>query len=290
MMFSRIDAVVASVLVTLAIAVPAAAQGKSGKNRGKPTAPPPTTTSGIITGGGTESTGTATAPFAWMDDASVMAPGTVWLGLSMVQWRGGGASETVGPVFDGSIGVTPRVQLGASIPRVAGGLGTTFFSAKIGVLNDEARGVKIAVGPTLEILNRAAALSGPAGQSRTQWGLPVSVEIDREAGRIYGSSGYFSPGIWYAGAGFGRSLSNRVGVSMSFSRAWTSQASETAGTPPIAGPLRNDLSGGASFDVTPNIAVFGSLGRTIATSAENGAGTTISFGLALSAGPVLVTK
>jgi hypothetical protein len=281
---SRFVFTMASVLVTLAIALPAAAQGKSGGNHGKPTAPPPTTTS-VPTASG----GTATAPFAWMDDANLMAPGTVWLGVSMVQWHGGGASEVVAPVFDASIGLTPRVQFGASVPRVAGGIGTTFFSTKIGILNHEARGLKVAVGPTLEILNQAAMLSGPAGQSRTQWGLPVSVEIDREAGRIYGSSGYFSPGVWYAGAGIGWWLSDRLGASMSFSRAWTSQATAT-GTQAIAGPRRNDLSGGASLDVSPNIAVFGSVGRTIATAAENGAGTTLSFGLSLSAGPVVFTR
>lgn len=284
---SRFVSTMASVILTLAVAVPAAAQGKSGKNHGKPAAPPPTSTSVPATTSGNA------AAFAWMDDANLMAPGTVWLGVSMVQWHGGGASEVVVPVFDASIGLTSRVQLGASVPRVAGGIGTTFFSAKIGILDNEARGLKVAVGPTLEILNQAALLSGPAGQSRTQWGIPVSVEIDREAGRIYGSSGYFSPGVWYAGAGFERSLSNRLGVSMSFSRAWTSQATTipgTPGTPAIAGPRRNDLSGGASFDVTPTLAVFGSLGRTLATAAENGAGTTISFGLSLSAGPVVFTK
>ena len=219
-----------------------------------------------------------------MDDASLMAPGTVWLGVSMVQWHGGGVSQTVVPAFDGSIGLAPRVQLGASVPRVGSGIGTTFVSVKVGIVNNERRGVKLAVGPTLEILNK---LSTPAGGSRTHLGLPVSVEIDRAATKIYGSSGYFSPGVWYAGAGVGRSLSPRLGVSMALSHAWTSEPALFAA---IAGPRRNDLSGGASFDVTPNIAVFGSLGRTIATAAENGAGTTVSFGLSLSAGPMAFAK
>lgn len=276
----------ASVLMALAIALPASAQGKSGGNHGKPpAAPPPTTTDlpATITGGGAM----AAAPFAWMDDANVMTPGQVWLGVSMVEWRGSGASEVVLPVVDASIGLTPRVQIGASVPRVAGGLGTTFFSAKIGLVRDEAHGLKLAVAPTLEILNEAAMHSGPAGQSRTQWGLPVSVEVDRKAGRFYGSSGYFSPGVRYAGAGFGKSLSDRLDVSMSFSHAWTSQATAA---PAIAGPRRNDLSGGASFNVTPNIAVFGSIGRTVATAAARGAGATITCGVSASAGPVVFTK
>jgi hypothetical protein len=287
----------ASALVAFAIALPAAAQGKSGQNHGKPpAAPPPTTTtlpvaattSLATTGGITVPIATTpAAPFAWMDDANLMAPGTVWLGVSMVSWHGGGAGEVVVPVFDGSIGLTTRVQLGASVPRVAGDLGTTFFNAKIGIINDDVRGLKLAVGPTLEILSSASMQSGPAGQARTHWGFPVSAQVDRAVGRIYASSGYFSPGIWYVGAGFGRSVNDRAGVSLSFSRAWTSTASAI---PNVVGPHRNDLSGGVSFDVTPNIAVFGSVGRTIRTAAENGAGTTVSFGMSLSAGPVVFTK
>jgi len=288
----------AGVLVTLAIALPAAAQGKSGQAHGKkPAAPPPTTTtlptstapatSGNASAGPVAPSVTPAAPFAWMDDANLMAPGTVWLGVSMVSWHGGGASEVVVPVFDGSIGITPRVQFGASVPRVAGGLGTSFYTAKIAILNGEAYGMKLAVGPTLEVLGAASMQYGPAGQSRTQWGLPVSVEIERAAARLYGSSGYFSPGIWHAGAGIARSVSERIGVSASFSRAWTRTTTDGLAA---TGTSRNDLSGGASVTLTPSIAVYGSLGRTIGTAAEDGAGTTLAFGLSLSAGPVKFTK
>ena len=281
---SRSASLMASVFLTLAIALPAAAQGKGNGHGKPPAAPPPTTTNlpASVTGGTAP-----TVPFAWMDDASLMAPRTVWLGVSMVQWHGGGANEVVVPVVDASIGLTPRVQVGASIPRVAVGLGTTFVNAKIGIVNNDTHGVKLAVGPTVEILNEASA---PAGQSRVQWGLPVSVEFDRQAGRFYGSSGYFSPGVRYAGVGIGKSLSNRLDLSMSFSHAWTSEATAAAATPGIAGPHRNDLSGGASFDLTPNIAVFGSIGRTIATAAEHGAGTTLTIGVSASAGPLVFTK
>lgn len=189
--------------------------------------------------------------------------------------------ETIVPVVDAAIGLTPRVQVSASVPRVAGGVGTTFFSAKIAAFSDAARGLKVAVAPTLEVLSESAALAGPAGQSRTQWGLPVGVELDRERGRIYGSTGYFSPGIWYAGAGFGKPVSDRAGVSVSFSHAWAG-----TGTAPTSAPRRNEISGGGSFDINPNLSVFGSLGRTIGLAAEDGAGTTISVGLSLGAGPV----
>ena len=282
---TRFVSAMASVLVTLAVALPATAQGH-GNGRGKPVAPPPTSTSVPAAAAGTVPT--ATAPFAWMDDANLLQARTVWLGVSMVQWHGGGASQVVVPVFDGSIGLSPRVQVGVSVPRVEGGVGTTFYSAKLGVVNDEARGLKLAVGPTLEVLSQATMQWEPPGRSRVQWGIPVSVELDRQVGRVYGSSGYFSPGIWYAGAGIGWSPTDHLSASMSYSRAWTTLA--TPGSSAIAGPHRNDLSGGASIDITPNIAVFGSVGRTIATAADNGAGTTVSFGLSLSAGPVVFKK
>lgn len=274
----------AGALVALAIAVPSHAQGKGGgKKPGKgPTQPPGTSALSDL---GADPDVATTTPFAWLDDASVMAPGSVWVGVSMVRWQGSGLSQTIAPVVDAALGLTPRVQLGASVPRVAGGLGTTFFSAKIAVLNDDEGSLKVAVGPTLEILDGA-----PVGQRRAQWGFPVSVQFDRESARIYGSSGYFSPGIWYAGAGLGSPVGDRVGVSMSFSHAWATSPAPAAGIPGVAGPRRNEISGGASYDLKPNIAVFGSISRTIGLAAQDGAGTTFGFGLSLSTAPALFTR
>jgi hypothetical protein len=235
---------------------------------------------------GVDTTLATTTPFAWLDDASVMAPGSAWLGASMVRWQGSGLSETIVPVIDFAIGLTPRVQVGASVPRVAGGLGTTFFSAKIAVFDDEARALKVGVGPTLEIL------AGPttAGQGRAQWGLPVSAQFDRGSSRIYGSSGYFSPGIWYAGAGIGRPVGDRLAISMSFSHAWATAPVSSPGVLGVAGPRRNEISGGASYDLKPSIAVFGSIGRSLGIAAEDGAGTTLGFGFSLSAAPAIFTR
>lgn len=280
--------ITASVIVTLAVSVSASAQGKSGQAPGKvnkSSAPPPSTSalSTPTTPATGAQTGTA-SPFAWMDDASVMAPGNVWLGVSMVRWQGSGIGQTIVPIIDTAFGLTRRVQIGASVPRVAGGLGTTFFSAKIAAFDDTDRGLKVALSPTLEVLSHNTML---AGQSRTQWGLPISVQLDRESGRFYGSSGYFSPGIWYAGAGFGKLVTDRAAVSLSFSHAWATSATAPGATP-VSTPRRSDISGGGSYDFTPNISLFGSLGRTIGVAAQDGAGTTLSFGVSLTAGPLIV--
>jgi hypothetical protein len=287
-------AAMATLVVALAMAAPAFSQGKSQQAQGKSgrgsspnrsTLPPPPAVAAPA----------GTVPFSWMDDANVMAPNTVWLGISTVRWQGAGLSEVSMPVIDGAIGLSPRVQLGASIPRVMagsdsaglpGGLGTTYFSAKISMLPNDARDVKLAVAPTLQVLSRVAIDSGPELR-RAQWGLPVSIELDRGAGRLYGSAGYFSPGVWYAGTGVARTVHARASVSVSFSRAWTDAAS-VGGT--ISSPSRNELSGGAFVEITRNLGVFGSIGRTIRTADENGAGTIVGIGLSVTARPVVATK
>ena len=230
-------------------------------------------------------TASPSTPFAWIDNANLMAPGAIWVGISMVRWQNAGISQTSMPVVDAAVGMTPRLQIGASVPRIAASdalgrpaaLGTAFFNAKVGILNDGATPFKLAMTPTLEVLNTSALDVAPAAQSRVQWGLPVSAEVDRGAVRTYGSSGYFSPGVWFAGAGIGTQIGSRIGAAVSFSHAWSSSVVDT----PLTAPRRNDLSTGISVAFTPNVGMFGSVGRTFKTDAQFGAGTTVSLGVSL---------
>ena len=88
---SRLAAVMAGALLALAVAVPSYSQGKGGgKKPGKgPTRPPSSGTVSVGTGTGVDpgvnTVLTTTTPFAWLDDASVMEPGHVWVGVSMVR-------------------------------------------------------------------------------------------------------------------------------------------------------------------------------------------------------------
>jgi hypothetical protein len=280
----------AVVVAVLSLSAPAGAQGKNqqshGNNgQGKPSEsvlPAPTVSAGA--------TPSAAAPFAWVDNAALMPAGLVWVGFSMTRWQGGGLGETNIPVVDAAVGLTPRVQFSASVPRVTdpsgtgGALGTTFFSTKIAAFSDEKRSLALAVAPTIEILGSAAMVAAPDGRSRTQIGVPVSLDVERNSTHFYGSLGYFSPGIWFTGAGAGKMIGTWTGIAVSFSRAWSSPTD--AIDPALIGPRRNDLSGSVSVDLTPHVGLYGSIGHTIATSDENGAGTTISIGVSLTAGPM----
>jgi len=278
----------AALVAALALASNAFAQGKSTQSHGKGKAPSstslPAPTAIAAPSGAT--------PFAWIEDASLVEPHSVWVGFSTLRWQGSGLSEVSIPIIDVAVGLAPRLQVGANIPRAVdrtdqgggpGGLGTTYFNAKIGVSQSER--IKLAVAPTMEVLPSSAVEGSDV--SRVQWGLPVSIEADRGRGSVYGGTGYFSRGVWYAGGGLAVQINDRLVASGSFSRAWASTATDD---PTLAGPSRNELSAGASYALTPTVGVFGSIGSTIATAEENGAGTTFSIGLSVAFRPVLTTK
>ena len=270
---TAISCVVASAVLSLAL--PAAAAGKG--HKGSPPGSSPLPTAGA---GGPAAPGAAL--LAWIDDASVLTPGTMALTISTMRWSGADVSEVDAPIVDMSIGLAPRVQLGASIPHIvgspdgtgpAGGLGTAYISGKIAVLTGASSGVKLAVTPTIEILGAGAVQALTQGEGRTQFGLPVSLEIARGTGRVFASTGFFSSGARFAGGGAGVQVSPRVAASVSFSRAWI-----TDGLTGVSRD-RGEISGGASYIVRPQLAVFGSLGRTIAISDTESAGTTLSGGV-----------
>src|SRR4029077_9673450 len=144
-----------------------------------------------------------------------------------------------------------------------GGMGTSYFSSKIALLTGAAGGVKVAVSPMIEVLGEGAVQALPAGESRTQFGLPISLEVSQGSARVFASTGFFSRGSWFAGAGVGLQATPRVGVSTSFTRSW--------GGPDASGAARDrrDLSGSVSFLVTPRLGVYGSIGHSIATTDDN---------------------
>ena len=275
----------ASVVATLAVSVSAAAQGKSGSAPGqtkKGTAPsstslpPPAST---VTGSSPLSTATGASPLSWVDDASLLEPGSAMVTVSVMRWTGSGISEVDFPIVDAAIGVTKRVQFSATVPRITGneatglvgGLGTAYFSSKIALINEEK--VRVAVSPLLEVLGSSAVQALPAGESRYQVGVPFSVDAGSGAVRVFAAAGFFTRGAWFAGGGTGFQLSPEMGASLSFTRSWAPSGVEGLRR------NRNELSGGVSYFVTPQIAVSGSLGHTIATTAENGAGLTIGGGV-----------
>jgi hypothetical protein len=282
----RFSSVAAIVIAALAVTVPVAAQGKSSSAPGKlkkgtpPSSTPlpgPTTTSA---GSSPISTVTGASPLSWVDDASLLEPGSVLLTVSVMRWSGSGVSEVDFPIVDAAFGLTKRFQLSATIPRVVGGpdesgavggLGTSYFSGKIALVANP--DFKVAVSPLLEVLGTGAVQALPEGESRYQIGVPVSLEVARGPVRMFAATGFFTRGAWFAGGGAGFQLTPEMGASMSFTRSWATTELEGLRR------SRSELSGGVSYFVASQVAVYGSLGHTIGTTDENGAGLSIGGGV-----------
>ena len=287
----RTPTVLASAMLALAVSTPAWAQGKSQQHKKNPPAPP--SRSDLAAPSGVSMPATAVAgptPFAWVDDASLLEAGSVSIAMSVVRWQGSGISEVDAPVIDAAIGLAPRVHLTMTVPRVVGsedplgpvgGMGTSYFSAKIAAINDAKRGLKLSVAPTLEVLG-SGVLQSTEGERRAHFGLPVSVELDRGRARLYAGGGYFTRGVWFTGAGVGTRVNNKVFVSGGFSRSW--RGSDVPDVP-VSDRDRKEITGSGSYAVTPQISVYGALGRTIATLDENGAGTSLVGGVSFFVAP-----
>jgi len=280
----RTPTLLASATLALALSTPAWAQGKS-PHKKNPPAPP---SRSDLTAPASVSMPAGVAdptPFAWVDDASLLEAGAVSIALSVVRWQGSGISEVDVPVIDAAIGLAPRVHLTMTVPRVVGsedplgpvgGMGTSYFSAKIAALNDPKRHLKLSVAPTLEVLGSGVLQSMTPGDRRAHFGLPVSIELDRGHARLYAGGGYFTRGVWFTGAGVGTRVNDKAFVSGGFSRSW--RGGDVPGIP-LSDRDRKEITGSGSYAVTPQISVYGALGRTIATLDENGAGTSLAGGV-----------
>jgi hypothetical protein len=272
--------VLALVVLIIACAATASAQGKSKDHKkGSPPShsvlPPPTAVGRPM----------STVPFAWIDDADVLPAGSAWIGVSVLDWRGSDSTSEVDvPVMDIAAGLSRRVELVATIPHVvgsdasgvSGGLGTSLVSAKIALLDPGTSSVELAVAPAIEILGSGVLQTAVPGEGRVRWGLPASVQVAAGNARLYASAGYFKGGIWFASGGAGLQATAQVAISVSFSRSWV-RTSATDSTAIEAD--RTELSGGAAYTLTSWCSLFGSLGHTIGTTAENGAGTSLSAGI-----------
>jgi hypothetical protein len=278
------------VVVSLAFGVliaagPALAQGRSdsapGQNKDKPakSAKPAAkaSQSGIASPvTATTSTSAASANAvayygSWLDDASVVAPGDVWVGLATGYWRGDSNRQIDAPVMSAAVGISPRVQAGGSASfyhfRAADGISENGFGSfsvygKF-LIADPARApnaIGVAVTPLLEL--------SPGSESPVGWALPVNVEVQGGNARIYGSAGYFSRGSVFGTVGVDVPLTSRIYLNGTFGQAYARD-----------GTHQTSLGGGASFGLTESSGLFIGLGHTLVPSEVGPGGVSIAGGM-----------
>ena len=169
---------------------------------------------------------------SWLDDASIIAPGDVWVSMSTGYWTADSNRQIDAPVVSAAVGINSRMHAGGSASfyhfRDADGLaesgvGSLSMYGKFLLIDAAAntKGMGLAITPLVEI--------SPGSQDEIGWALPVNVEKRRGDLRIYGSTGYFSRGSIFATVGADMPLGSRVSISgnfgQSFARAGTHQSS-----------------------------------------------------------------
>jgi hypothetical protein len=264
---------------------PAVAQGRSneapGQTKDKPAKSGPSRASQSGLASPVTATTSTSVPAAsanavayygsWLDDASVVAPGDVWVGLATGYWRGESNRQIDAPVVSAAVGITPRVQAGGSASfyhfRDAEGLSENGFGnfslyGKF-LIADPLRGpnaIGVAVTPLLEV--------SPGSGAPIGWALPVNLEARRGDLRLYGSAGYFSRGSVFGTIGVDVPVSSRVLINGNFGQSYDR-----------AGTHQTSIGIGASLGLTPTSGLFVGLGRTVVPAAAGPGGLSIAGGV-----------
>jgi hypothetical protein len=206
----------------------------------------------------------------WLDDATTLERGEAWLTVSMQRWASPASSGLDMPVSEVSVGLTSRVQAFATVPFSryalpgtprAGRLGDLYFGAKYKWRDADQTGPGIAFSPAVEVLSSAATVD--TGLSRTNVVLPVSAEWRAgDAVRFYGSTGYFTRGSWFGGGAVERTIDEHCLVTAALTYARSTKPVESSTAWGLS-PQRFDVSGTASWIVSPRLAVFAGVARTL---------------------------
>lgn len=219
----------------------------------------------------------------WLDDASVMGPGSGFVTLGFAYWRGAEFREFDFPMIDSGVAIHQRVQVGMSFPYyyagppgepVARGIGNVYMTTKVQLRDPSSQPVGFAVTPMLEVLDSAPLTGG----SRVNWALPANVEFRREGWRAFGSGGYFSRGALFASGAVEAALSDQVSLTASLSQMYSTKADEL--TAALGLPRgQTDVTGGLTVALNPKVAVFGTIGHTISNREINAGTLNLSSGV-----------
>jgi hypothetical protein len=277
--------------VGLALPGLAEAQGK-----GRPKAPrgsSPTTTTPTSPSASSSTTPTSTTSAAvpistyrqfgaWLDDASAAGPGEGYTSIGVGHWRMLGSTQTNLPMLGVGVGVTDRMQVGASVPFYrasyeggsASGMDDLYLSAKYTLVDPTLTLSEfgLAISPTMEVLSAGS----PDG--RVHFAVPVSVELRRQPFRVYGSAGLFTRGSFFSGAALEWSAPGGMALTGSLTQSYSLKDDAVLDSMNI-GRQRTDVSFGVAYPLGTMAATFANVGRSLISVEEGGTSLALSGGI-----------
>jgi hypothetical protein len=222
---------------------------------------------------------------SWLDDASIMTPGSGSLTMSFAWFRAPAYHEFDAPIGDGAIGLTSRVQFGFSVPYyhvnapggpVVRGIGDLYLTSKVQLLEPSAQhnGFGLAVVPIVTVLSGEADIE----RRRVSWGAPIAMELQKDGWRVFGTAGYFSQGSIFASGALEVQASQRLTITGTLTQSH-STIDDPPGMTRVLNRTRTDVSGSGTWMMRPGLAFFGSVGRTISQQDANAASLVLSGGV-----------
>lgn len=224
----------------------------------------------------------------WLDDATLAPPQSIWVSAGMTRWSSPIATGVEAPAINVAVGLRRQTQLSFAISHsrarfdgaedeVVSGLSNVYAGAKL-VLRDPAEhDVGFSTSPTLEIAGADAVIDG---SSRVALLLPLSFEFGHGLTRAYGSVGYYTRGSTFASVAVERHLSPHLALTAALMQSWSTADPDDAAAYGVK-RHRTDLAGGFTAFLTPQAAVYASIGRTISDLEFDSTRLVFSAGLAM---------
>jgi hypothetical protein len=222
---------------------------------------------------------------SWLDDASASGRGQGYTSIGAGYWRMLGSSQTNLPMLGVGLGMTDRLQVGASVPFYraqfdggsASGMDDVYLSAKYTLVDPTLTLSEfgLAVSPTVELLSAGS----PDG--RVHFAVPVSVELRRQPFRVYGSAGLFTRGSFFSGGAL--EWSSPIGAVFTGSLTQSYSLKDDAVLDSLSvSRQRLDVSVGAAFPLGTRAATFVNVGRSLTSLEEGGTSLALSGGMSFS--------
>jgi hypothetical protein len=180
-------------------------------------------------------------------------------------------------------GIASRAQLSATVPFYrasyegfsGSGLDNVYISGKVAVVDPNGGSGRfgLAVGAVAEILS-----AGFADVSRAHWAVPLSMELRAGEVRLYGSTGYFSRGAFFAAGAFEWTAPTGTSLTASLAHSASVHGITVATTASVPHASLRDVSVFFSQPVSSIASVYVAGSRTFSSTWIDGA-SSVSGGL-----------
>jgi hypothetical protein len=209
----------------------------------------------------------------FLDSTDTVERQTISLGTTFTRRQSPTGEELDIPALSLSYGLLRQIQVDFSIPYFKAeygpdfqldGIGDSYVSAKIRVLDADTKPLGLAFEPALEILGKASLAAGDLGPNKYNWVFPVILQKNFSHLNLYSETGYITRGAIFTGIGGDGAVLKRLGLSWNILYSRATHYTELSRLYDLQ-QSRVDGNVGFYYVFNPQFSIFGSAGRTLST-------------------------